>query len=76
MTTLRTTTSTEFQKRVYFDGSPTHIFNEKCLTPLMKACMYGRSEQVKLILEDKVNNFIILLIHTIQYKINNIALKQ
>lgn len=64
MTTLRTTTSTEFQKRVYFDGSPTYVFNEKCLTPLMKACMFGRPEQVKLILEDKVNNFIVLSIYT------------
>ncbi|XP_060857415.1 LOW QUALITY PROTEIN: uncharacterized protein LOC132934999 [Metopolophium dirhodum] len=53
MTTLRTTTTTEFRKRVYFDGSPSHVFNDKCLTPLMKACMYGRSEQVKLILEEK-----------------------
>ncbi|XP_026818588.1 uncharacterized protein LOC113557326 [Rhopalosiphum maidis] len=53
MATLRTTTTTEFRKRVYFDGSPSHAFNEKCLTPLMKACMYGRSEQVKLILEEK-----------------------
>ncbi|XP_050061622.1 uncharacterized protein LOC114130078 [Aphis gossypii] len=53
MTTLRTTTTTEFRKRVYFDGSPSHVFNEKCLTPLMKACMYGRSEQVKLIIEEK-----------------------
>lgn len=56
MATLRTTTTTEFQKRVFFDGSPTQVFNDKCLTPLMKACMYGRSEQVKLILEDKVDN--------------------
>lgn len=56
MATLRTSTTTEFRKRVYFDGSPTHVFNDKSLSPLMKACMYGRSEQVKLILEEKVNN--------------------
>ncbi|VVC29519.1 Hypothetical protein CINCED_3A023948 [Cinara cedri] len=53
MATLRTATTTEFRKRVYFDGSPTHVFNDKFLTPLMKACMYGRSEQVRLILEEK-----------------------
>lgn len=58
MTTLRTNTTTEFRKRVYFDGSPTHVFNEKYLSPLMKACMYGRSEQVKLIIEEKVNNIV------------------
>lgn len=56
MTTLRTTTTTEFRKRVYFDGSPTHAFNDKCITTLMKACMHGRPEQVKLILEEKVSN--------------------
>jgi len=69
MTTLRTTTTTEFRKRVYFDGSPSHVFNEKCLTPLMKACMYGRSEQVKLIIEEKVNNnfYCIILFNIILY---------
>lgn len=56
MTTLQTTTTTEYRKRVYFDGSPTRVLNDKTLTPLMKACMYGRSEQVKLILNDKVYN--------------------
>lgn len=55
MTTLQTTSTTEFRKRVYFDESPTHGFNDKSLTPLMKACMFGRSEQIKLILEEKVN---------------------
>lgn len=55
MTTLKTNTTTEYRKRVYFDGSPTRVFNEKCLTPLMIACMYGRAEQVKLILEEKVS---------------------
>lgn len=69
MTTLRTTTTTEYRKRVYFDGSPTHVFNDKCLTPLMKACMYGRSEQVRLILEEKVNNNIIFMLYlTTKYK--------
>lgn len=57
MATLRTATTTEFRKRVYFDGSPNHVFNDKFLTPLMKACMYGRSEQVKLILKEKVSNY-------------------
>lgn len=56
MTTLRTTTTTDYRKRVYFHGSPTHVLHDKCLTPLMKACMYGRPEQVKLILEEKVIN--------------------
>jgi len=58
MTALKTTVTSEFEKRVYFDRSPTHDFNEKCLTPLMKACKYGRPEQVKLILKEKVNNII------------------
>jgi len=57
MTTMRTTTS-EFEKRVYFDRSPTNDCNEKCLTPLMKACKYGRPEQVKIILKEKVNSII------------------
>jgi len=67
MTTLRTTTTAEFRKRVYFDGSPSHVFNEKCLTPLMKACMYGRSEQVKLIIEEKVNNNFYCIIYILYY---------
>ncbi|XP_050438356.1 uncharacterized protein LOC126844301 isoform X2 [Adelges cooleyi] len=51
MTTFRAST-TDFKKKVNFQESPSEMCNES-LTPLMTACMYGRSEQIRLILEDK-----------------------
>ncbi|XP_050527707.1 ankyrin-3-like [Daktulosphaira vitifoliae] len=51
METLSASTM-EFRKKVYFEGPSSDICNEN-LTPLMTACMYGRQEQVQLILKDR-----------------------